>query len=77
MSGKVYDVAILEKSIWLLDPDGGAPNTKIPPIDATRALATGDYDRPHIERDISRHFKNYGYSIHGILARDTIAIPVD
>lgn len=76
MEKKSYQVAILERSIWIFDPDGGAPNTKIPPIDATRALASGDYSRPDLERDISQHFRHYGYEISGILDRTPTAAPI-
>ena len=45
----------------------------IPHIPASEAMAEGNYDFPHQERDIINHMLENGLSIHGLYAEDTTA----
>ena len=74
---ETFDVFFTSEGIELetaVDYHGYTRHTgKIPHIPASEAMAEGNYDFPHQERDIVNHMLEHGLSIHGLYAEDTIA----
>lgn len=72
-----FDVAFMPDGIHLFYIDDDVTHAKtifIPHIAASRAMAEGNYDVEHQERDIYRYLLDHGYSLQGLYSRNPIAI---
>lgn len=72
-----FDVAFMPDGIHLFYIDDDVTHAKtifIPHIAASRAMAAGDYEFEHQERDIYKYLLDHGYSLQGLYSRNPIAI---
>lgn len=72
-----FDVEFLHDGIHLTETDDYGSTVKtiiITHIAASRAMAAGDYEFEHQERDICRYLLGHGYSLQGLYSRNPIAI---
>ena len=72
-----FDVAFMKDGIHLLYSDDYGTHVKtifIPHIAASRAMAEGNYEFEHQERDIYSYLLEHGYSLQGLYTRNPIAI---
>ena len=72
-----FDVEFLHDGIHLTETDDYGHTVKamiLPHIAASRAMAAGDYEVEHQERDIYSYLLDHGYSLQGLYTRNPIAI---